>query len=85
MKSLNWQALKLRKRRSAAKAAIPHPRPIDEQRQHKMLKAGARLDKWQQGERGVSTRGAQSLDAYARRNYAAPITLPKLKFLESPE
>ena len=84
MKKLNWHASDLRKRCSALKAEMPHPSPLDEQRKDERRETAARQDKWQRGERGYSTRGAQGHDAYARRNHAAPITLPKLKFLESP-
>ena len=45
------------------------------------VKARMHADFHRSGDRGVSVRGAQGADSYARRNYTK-VTLPRIKFLE---
>ncbi len=73
---LNWEANK--RRQAVAAVGRPTQLPEDPEKIASQLHQHNR----KAGVRGYTTRGAQTVDAYARRNYSGPITLPRLKFLE---
>ena len=82
MSKRNWQAAK--RRRQQMHAAVREMAPLPESPRTQARNLGHHLRFQRSGDRGVSARGAQGCDAYARRNYTK-ITLPKLKFLEGKE
>ena len=80
MKRANWaKAREREKRAQAARERYPHPLPPDERAEARKARAHAHFHR--SGDRGVSVRGAQGADSYARRNYTK-VTLPRIKFLE---